>query len=69
MAGIPKTTKCIVCLYPALITEWLPPQGVEPHLREFECPKCGVFIYRKIAPEQLARETGQSTLETTAGQA
>ena len=64
-----KTTKCGVCWYPALISGWLPPPGLEPHLRQFKCPKCGSLTYKTIAPGKLAIKASQSTQEDTAGQA
>lgn len=39
--------KCGVHLNTTLeLTNWEPPQGIDPKLRQFECPVCHRFVYK-----------------------
>ena len=38
-----KKTRCKFCLNSATITEWEPPIGINPYLREFQCTSGHTF--------------------------
>lgn len=33
------------CLTLMELTDWEPPKGLDPELREFRCPRCGTRLY------------------------
>lgn len=43
-------TPCIECGGDAMKTNWLPPAGYDPYLRQFRCVKCGLEIYVAVVP-------------------
>lgn len=37
------------------LTEWLPPPGIDPKMREFKCESCNHKIYVVLTPLELAK--------------
>ena len=56
---------CPDCRERTQISEWRPPQGTDPHLREFICPRCGSVFYKKADPRLLAflNQTNSRSME------
>jgi len=47
--------KCPDCLEPSNINiAWLPPRGIDPHLVQFKCPRCGLVFYMRPGDTLLA---------------
>lgn len=46
-----ETTTCPDCGERALKTDWMPPDGYDPTLRQFRCTKCELEIYIATTPE------------------
>lgn len=53
---------CRECLYPAKLTTWLPPGGIDPALRKYECtsPTCRVIFYYREPVKQLSQKELQA---------
>ena len=43
---------CEKCLNNCKPNNWLPPAGLDPHLREFECENCHLVFYKLIGNER-----------------
>lgn len=39
-------------------TEWRPPPGLSPRIREYECLYCHQKIYRPLTPTELGKRRG-----------
>lgn len=50
--GLPR----IYCGAKMKQTNWLPPKGFDPRLREFECPRCHNKQYDRVSGSQIAVE-------------
>lgn len=46
-----KVPHCPECTRLTQVTVWLPPQGVDPQLREFRCSSCGSVFYMRSTRE------------------
>ncbi len=47
------TATCPKCeiewhLDPVPATDWVPPDGLDPRLREFDCPRCKEKFYKRV---------------------
>ncbi len=57
----PSTVRCRTCQDRAGLTNWLPPKGYDPNIREYHCPYCGKETYRRGIPKQEAQLLTKST--------
>ena len=37
---LPNGKQCPECLEMAVMTAWRPPNGIDPKMREYQCPRC-----------------------------
>jgi len=49
---VPETTPCPTCGKDAVLTHWSVPEGIDPNLRQYQCPrkKCRTIIYMYCGP-------------------
>lgn len=47
--------KCPRCWCFSYMTDWLPPRGLEPQLRQFECNRCHVVNYCPVPLDMTRR--------------
>ena len=42
-------TKCGKCFERPILTDWRCPDGIDPDLRQYKCPRCGfeTYVYQK----------------------
>lgn len=40
-----RVEKCPDCLELCLQADWLAPSGIDPHLKQFNCTRCGSTFY------------------------
>lgn len=45
------------------LTDWKPPLGIDPKLRQFECPVCHRFVYKKPVGFESAQEPHPKPVE------
>ncbi len=52
-----SSSNCLECMANVVSTEWRPPEGLDPNMREFICEneKCGHKFY-KLIPASHKRE-------------
>jgi hypothetical protein len=39
----------------AKMTDWYPPSGYDPNLRQFRCKECGKIFYELLTDEEIVR--------------
>lgn len=53
----------------AHVTNWQPPVGLDPGMREFKCSHCGSLVYKVLSEKELARLEGRYGTTSIAGNA
>jgi len=60
--GCVKRT-CLVCLEPVKVNDhWRPPVGIDPHLREFKCLRCGFIFFVILPVKDIIQQLTMGTL-------
>jgi len=53
---IAQVKVCVECFENANMTEWIPGPGLDPEMREYLCPKCGLRFYVARRPKIRTRK-------------
>jgi len=48
--------RCPICLNLAVRTNWLPPSGMEPFLREYKCAECRRSFFARTGRKQKVQK-------------